>query len=523
MPNEAKMNARAFEIANYVYSPHFRPIKRSFLSLVTLDTIFRLKKCNLKKIKNKINEDYGLEIQSEDVLEKILDDLKKEHYIKYEDYGGEIVTKCTPNGEQYCNIRENEYNKIVLSAYEYFENKLKDTLKKHELSYLSISNENLDSLKEKFFECLNYISKEDLENKIIKSSNKVKYLSHFKSLTDIDKKIIDICDSLCIDLLKSNKKKRPEEVQKLLALLYYNSVASFIFHDPILGDFFRQDLDKKKICLDTNALIAAVTNQDSNHTYMRFLLTHIKRERKGNINIFWFEETKDEFDAVFNSSYKLIKAIESYPSANFNQIVNMHNIPTFVKDYLKDNWYNLDSYKEHIYYRYKKLEDLSKDTLEKNQNIQIDPEIKTNIENYLLKERKTGDAANHDIMMLAKLISLRKQSLSNQSLIADYWLITFDRLLINYAQKKLSPDLVGKQPMCIGINALKLLMEPYITATSIIETYNPNVKYIPISINFKAEKLEDIDFQNISFGSLNKYQEMIAEYIKDKNIEEFGI
>jgi hypothetical protein len=585
-----------------VYHPDFRPMGTDMLSLLALYTIRDLKSSTPEEIREKIKDDAGFDIRSEKFFDtKILRKIEVEGWIEYK---GNII-ECTKEGKKHCYDISQKYDEIKSLAINYFKKKLRSTYPGFQ------EPKEWKSIEESFLKCLRYISQIDLDNRLHHSDERGNCKKCFKEKKGIDEESKKYCVEFCNQLFFHQI--RPEEIREMLSILHYDTVVQYMLEDPEVRDFFRQDIHEKRICLDTNALIAAVTSHDPNHRRMRFLLTHLKDLRDNKINVFWFSETEKEFFDVFEASYRLVDALESYPISELNRIVDSPGITSFVRDYIKNGWHDLDTYKNYIYRRYEVLNKLCRETidnetrrnssyvqenaemylfnwnkvpgsdnekllkyLEENRKaiwmesakihktedgkiihvtkegnsfeIRIDEneekatvningrridclkvkhdngelniyiEIRKRVENCLKNHGKYGAALKHDATILTRLINLRLQDNKQDDPISDYWLVTFDRSMIKYTLQ-ISEE-TGEQPICIGMRALQLLMEPYITV-GVIETVAPHD--IPIAFR-GVKRLDDEDLDKIStFYNALESHKRFAEYLENENKEEFSI
>ena len=504
-------------LVNFAYYPQFRPIRAEMLSMAALYAIRDLKSSTSDEVREKIKDDTGYIIQSDKYFcDRILSRLWKEGWIRYEG----IKINCTKEGEDYCRKISDEYDSIESSAFEYFMKGAKQIYEgKNNSKFPELSSQDSKSIKEAFFIFLKCMSQAELRQKLYEDGKRVDCIGYFKNLNQIDRKVLESFVQVANQL--SIRNLRTKEIHDMMSVLHSETVACYMLENSEVKDFFRQDILEKRICLDTNAIIAAVTNRDPNHRYMRYLLSQLKSLHDNKVNVFWFEETEDEFKAVLKASYKLVKALEIYSAVDLNRIADSYKITSFVRDFIKDGWCSIDSYYDHILRRYEKLRELCRESIDINtknsSDFKINPVHLKNIKNGLMKTGKFESTLDHDATILARLKTLREMINDNiRTPISDYWLVTFDRAMIQYELSVIKTT--GGQPICIGIRALRLLMEPYISA-GVIETIN-STKSRRLR---QATKLNDIDFDVVSTFYSTLANEKIAEYLERENKEEFQL
>lgn len=405
-------------IVNFAYNRRVLVLKDFLLSSVILYAIKELRESTSEEIRRNVRDISGFDIQSDDFFDKILAKLKDDNLIEYH---GRLI-KCTKGGDDYCEENREKYEHMELSAFNCFMNLLLEHIYEYhsDLNLPELTEEIQRGMKNAFLNSLKHISGVDLNNRLHGrnvAGDCRKYFEIESTLTD--ETLIDCCSMLCNLFFDQNN--RPEEIKDILLVLHYNAIAEYTHQDAGVRNFFTTDISEKRICLDTNALIAAITTRDRYHPYIHFLLTHLKDLGDGKINVFWFQETAEEFDSVFSSSYRLVEALNSYPAANLDRIAESES-PSFIKDYIQDRWYNLEVYKKHVLGRYAKLKELCmdtikevSDTMDQGDQRELDS-IRSEVREYLSSNgTKRGATLEHDATILAKLIYLRTHEIDAHS------------------------------------------------------------------------------------------------------------
>ena len=125
------------------------------------------------------------------------------------------------------------------------------------------------------------------------------------------------------------------------------------------------------------------------------------------------------------------------------------------------------------------------------------------------------DNSSHNLSV--KEVDDGKRVIYKEDLIADYWLVTFDRSMIRYARRDYKNT--GRQPVCIGGLALQSLMNPYLEAGAIVRTdANP---FGAVPMNLKGiRSLDDINLRICD--SIQDYQKILADHFCRDNETEFG-
>jgi len=525
-------------ISNFLYSPKIREIKHGSLSFVVLTAINESKEPRFEKIKEEFTKLTGIEINDENFFEETFAELRKNNLLFHEEL------KCTEKGIKYLENSSEEYNNLKKYIKHYFKIEFENFyFKKYNQKY-DLDENVTNKLFDRFWNCLEHNAifkieniknifgldflKNEMSRECIKCYSKSENPFYDKELDGSQNKVMNVYYKFIYNLY--NRKDIPKEIENIQKIYqYYYLVLNLLPHNNNIKTFFEEDFINKYFYLDTNVIISAIAFYDENNIYIDTFLKKLKKLNNGTLNIFWNEMTENELLNVFRSSKSLIKALECYSPFHIQHIISNVAVPNFVFDYFNGNWNSVESYGKKIKKRYLKLKRYSEETNKRLHNMSgYDESLRSFIEEeYSKSTNKIDLRLEHDVEMVAKLVNYRKQSSINNKnkLISDYWIVTFDESLIKFQESekvKNKFQTFGVQPVCIGLSALKLLMEPYILTKSSEIKGEINSLKIKESILINLNKLHNFeDLFKFQENDLYHSQRLIGEYLETENINEF--
>ena len=551
------MKINNYLIKDFLYSPKFKLIRKKHLLIYpTLEIIISLNKqlesdsskvefkATTNEIKKKILSDYGIQLENE-AIDLILYDLKQEEWITYLPNPNEKlnIISCTENGLNYYKKSSKEEKEVINEVKKYFVSEFKGRYNRQfPNDDLNLSEAEWNSLFKAFYQSMEfYVEKINIGTLSLRKKRAYPdYISALKS----NKSYNNICSN-CKEINERFiiRENHPKEYERLYTNILYHKIALRILSDNTLKQFLSKDLEHKKICLDTNALISIIASSEINHQYMQFFLKYLKnqylkKDEKNKLNVFYFDETLVEFNYQLELARNFIQDIRLYSPEQLNEIAYSRiRIPIFARDFLKGRWYSWKLYQEFILKRLKKLNELCQDSLEKYSNIKVNEKTKSDVKRILglyyslyssRDRRKSKKQLDHDVSIIAKIITLRneekereKLELSNSNhdlslILIDFFLLTFDKIFLRFSQDKKVIEHFGEQPLFIGKKALQLLMWPHMTTMglSIIdEGILANKFFIPYEETASISGIKKSD---------KKFETLISEYIRSQIEEEIG-
>ena len=524
-------------ISNFLYSPKIRNVQHGSLSFVVLCAIKESEEPTFDKVKQEFTKLSGLDICDDNFFEEAFGELHKNGYLCND------KLKCTEKGIKHLEYASRNYEKLKVDVEKYFIGELKRLYCGKYHQDFDFKSNVTEKLIRRFWHCLEHNAilkfenirnifrvgaiKNEMSNKCIKCYCQKENPFHEKDLDNPKNRIMSVYYDFINNFNKQSK--IPDKIENIQTIYQYSLLVSELL--PLnngIRTFFEDDFKNKYFYLDTNVIICALAHYDKNNIYIDTFLKKLKKLNQGSLNIFWDSETEDELKEVFRSSKSLIKALECYSSLHLQQITSSVALPSFVIDYFGGNWHNVESYGTYLRKRYLKLKNYSKETNKKLNRISGNDAPTNNFteREYKTYAKKSGLRLKHDVKMIAELLNLRKQSLlkNKNKLISDHWIITFDDSLIKFQESenvKKEFQAYGVQPICVGLNALKLLMEPYILTKSSEFKGEINTLKLKESILLNLDNLYEFeDFFKIQ-ENLNDPQRLIGEYLKKENINEF--
>jgi hypothetical protein len=539
----------------FLFDPNLDPIRDNVKSFVVLKSLKDSDKPkSLDEIKEMCSGRYKIELSSEE-----LSDIIDKWYECISCKNGDIT--LTKKGRNLMQFTETKSEEIQKNGFEWFKEEMfkwfKGKMFKSEDKEKKIENNddkfqdfkekienNEDKLQDFFIKCVSRASKRDInilkgmsgvaDSPLIDATICKRRLESDTKFTEFDKNIKESFYSVIDKLFETPSDER---INRFMYALQYTSLIRFVLPGADVIDMLKNDLANKKFCLDSNAILSALFQQDYNHYLIYDTFSKLKRFNDGHLPIFWHKKTDEIVMDVLEASKRFCKNMEFFPEDAISDISLMAS-KSPVKEYFKENWPDWRSFEKYYIYRYKQLKSYDR-RIKKNEenvtNIAIADdrikEIKNGLRDYLQnaygKVIKSEKVIAHDAMLLEWIYLLRRKDTS-EPITPNYWIVTMDKALIGF-EKDNRKELFSLEdyPLCVSKRALHLLLDPYFMAntTKIEEIFDKaelgisaTMKKINVNPFYTIKRLNEI------FNSgPNEQKRLIGDFLDKENLNDLNI
>jgi hypothetical protein len=266
----------------------------------------------------------------------------------------------------------------------------------------------------------------------------------------------------------------------------YERLFERIWPDEDLQDLLSRHLECIYVYLDTNALIAALSKADPLYRRAQQILTFLYHN---NVNVFWLPITERELQGHLQLTRDVVRMLESHSEKEKYEILNLTNPPSFVRTYFSSAWRSWEQFEKEILHRYEQMK--TRSALEKIDvwvNGQTDfsthvSKYYTMFENALQETARQRHPAllRHDAYVLATIQALRenppttlvqpecRQALEEERVALGeiFWLVSFDRVLINLSSEKNENTARAQFPITLLYETILLFLDPYFVSKAL--------------------------------------------------------